>query len=315
MFSRILVPLDGSQLSERALPHAVRMAQIFNARLMLLQVLEAEHTDGLIDPLSWQIRKAESDLYLRDQVRLLAEREIDVTYQILEGRTPEMIVQFAQENEIDLVVISSHGRGGLSRWDISSVVAKVVEKIYLPLLLIRAYQPLADDEAQSLYKKLLLPVDNSKRAECALQVAQAIANANQAEIVLAHVLRRPEVPQTVPETEEMNRLVEDFMALSRKASATYLEDLHARTPTPSRMVIVKSDSVTRGLHNLAEEEAADLLVICAHGQGGPSDWPYGTIAKHYIEHGTRSVLVMQDIPPSLAKPTLVEQAAKQQGSR
>lgn len=315
MFSRILVPLDGSQLSERALPHAVRMAQIFHARLLLLQVLEAEQNEGLIDPLSWQIRKAEADMYLRERAGALSGQDIDVEYQLLEGRTSEAIVQFAQDKAINLVVMSSHGRSGLSLWDISSVAAKVVEKIYLPLLLVRAYQSVQDAGDQVQYKKLLLPVDFSKRAECALQAAQAVANAHQSEIVLAHVLRKPEVPQATAETGELTRLAEEFLALSRSASSAYLEDLRARISTPCRTHILEGDSITRALHGLAEQEAADLLVICAHGQGGPTDWPYGTIARHYIDYGTRSVLVMQDIPSSLVKPSAVEQASRQQGGR
>ena len=68
MFNRILVPLDGSTLAERAIPHAEQFARIFGASIILLQVLEPtsyHENPKAVDPLSWQIRKAEADVYMQ----------------------------------------------------------------------------------------------------------------------------------------------------------------------------------------------------------------------------------------------------------
>ncbi|HEX7556037.1 MAG TPA: universal stress protein, partial [Leptolinea sp.] len=68
MFNRILVPLDGSTLAERAIPHAEQFARIFGASITLLQVLEPtsyHENPKAVDPLSWQIRKAEADVYMK----------------------------------------------------------------------------------------------------------------------------------------------------------------------------------------------------------------------------------------------------------
>ena len=72
MFNRILVPLDGSKLSERAIPHAEQFARIFGSTIVLLQVLEPssyQENPNPVDPLSWQIRKTEADMYLQDVAR------------------------------------------------------------------------------------------------------------------------------------------------------------------------------------------------------------------------------------------------------
>ena len=77
MFHHILVPLDGSELSERSIPHAEEFAQIFGSKISLLQVLEVnspQENPAIIDPLNWQIRKAEADLYLRDVAGRIEQR-------------------------------------------------------------------------------------------------------------------------------------------------------------------------------------------------------------------------------------------------
>ncbi len=103
------------------------------------------------------------------------EKKSRVEYSIREGKTAENIVDFAHAENIDLLVISTHGSGGLSRWNISSVTQKVINLIYLPVLIVRAYnQPEAAD-ARIHYRRILLPIDSSRRAECALPAGIALA--------------------------------------------------------------------------------------------------------------------------------------------
>lgn len=318
MFARILVTLDGSKLSERAVPHALQMARAFQSQVILLEVLEPEQVNeesGLIDPLSWQIQKAEAELYLQTQRNVVREQYSQIEHQILEGKTPEAILQFAQNSNIDLLVMSSHGRGGLSRWNVSSVIHKVVSKAYLPVLVVRAYQPTQEELAAPTYKKILLPIDCSKRAECAIPATIAIAEANNAEIILMNVLKTPEVPFTVKDAQEMNRVVDELMTLSRGAVEDYMAELSNRIPVKNEVRIIESNSAPQAIHELADQEDVDLLVFCAHGQTGHVKWPFGSVSNNYLEHGNRSVLVIQDFPQSLVQPTAAEIAAAESGSR
>lgn len=318
MFEKILVPLDGSQLAEVALPHARHMAEIFHSRLVLVQVLEAASSvEGgeYIEPLSWQIRKAEADLYLRGLVTKMEESGQPAEYYLLEGRTAEAIVQFAQNNEIDLVVMSSHGQSGLSRWNISSVVSKVIEKVYLPVLVVRAYQALEEASGEVKYKKVLLPHDLSRRSECSLPVAVTISQADEGELLLAHVLLRPEVAPTLPESAELNRLADEFLQLSQQAYGAYMDELCSRIQVKTEARLLQGESVPRVLHELIEQERVDLIVLCAHGYSGLTEWPYGGVPRHFIEQGTRPVLVLQDVPRSVVRPTAAEIAAAKYGSR
>ncbi len=190
MFKRILVPLDGSSLAEQAVPHAEIFARIFGSKIILLQVLEPtsyHENPKAVDPLTWQIRKAESDMYLQG-LALRIQKNLGgnlttkngktksrVDYVIREGKIAENIVNFAHSEKIDLLVISSHGSGGLSRWNISSITQKVINLIYLPVLLVRAYNHVDLEEGLKSYRRILLPIDSSRRAECSLSAGIELA--------------------------------------------------------------------------------------------------------------------------------------------
>lgn len=364
MFTRILVPLDGSALAERAIPHAQQFARIFGGKIILLQVLDpSSYQDQLtaVEPLHWQLRKAEGELYLRELVRRISDQvgataadgSDRVEYAIREGKTAENIVDFARETNADLLVISTHGAGGLSRWETSSVIHKVVTNIYIPVLVLRSYRTCEDESRLATYQRILMPVDSSRRAECSLPAGIALMQMPQVPVtapsmveemtrmhssdqaapaqapsptsdeqpmlegrlLLAAVIRPPELPVSPPYPEDLERMSEQFLQISRQAVNQYLVDLKQRLPVEVSTHVLVNNSVSEAIHQLAEEEDVDLVVLCAHGQTGRFNWPYGSVAQHYIDHGTRPVLVIQDVPRSQVRPTIAEQAAQKHGRR
>jgi len=118
MFDPILVPLDGSLLAECVLPHAVAIAQAFKARLMLLRMLdknEAGEKGQLFDLVNWEIHKTEAKVYLEKTAARLLKSSLQVDAAVLEGLVAESITEFAQSQGIKLLILSSHGRSGLSQ--------------------------------------------------------------------------------------------------------------------------------------------------------------------------------------------------------
>jgi nucleotide-binding universal stress UspA family protein len=363
MFERILVPLDGSTLAERAIPHAVRFARIFNSMIILLQILDPTSYDenpNPVDPLSWQIRKTEADLYMSsiaERIRqnlhedtpdikiVLNKRENEnkarVKYAILEGKTAENIVNFAHSNKIDLVVISTHGVSGLSRWNISSVILKVISLIYLPVLIVRAYNQTEIGDEGIHYRRILLPLDGSRRAEYSLPVGIALAYGEmvpesgpvsetdelagqqtrpttslQTKVILAAVIKPPELPIPRPYPVEIKTLSEQMMSISQKAVRNYLNEMKERLPVECEISVIENNSVPSAIQDLSSrDEEIDLVVLCAHGNTGQSDWPYGSVANLYIEHGTKPVLIIQDIHPSQVQPTIHEVGPQRTGGR
>ena len=125
MLNHILVPLDGSPLAECVLPHAVALARAFESRVTLLQVLGRPKSSGRtqsIDPLNWHIRKAESGSYLDGLIPRLQKAGLQVEKALVEGRAAERIMEFAHDQNTSLILLSSHGKSGLSGWNISGIV-------------------------------------------------------------------------------------------------------------------------------------------------------------------------------------------------
>ena len=342
MFTRILVPLDGSPLAEGVIPHAELFARIFGASIHLLRVLEPisyHENPAAVDPLRWQIHKAEADAYMQGIVnrvrKNLGERPImdedekksRVNYSIMEGKAAENIVDFAHTENIDLLVISTHGSSGLSRWNISSITQKVINLIYLPVLIVRAYDRTILDENLIRYRRILLPIDSSRRAECSLSAGIELARGemstestskaagDKSTLFLAAVIRPPELPIPEPFPIEISQLTEKLLGLSRQAVERYLYEMKERLPVECDTCVVESTSVPSAIQELAEQEDIDIVILCAHGYSGQVNWPYGTVTRNYIEHGTRPLLIVQDVPLSQVRPTAAEVAAEKSGRR
>jgi nucleotide-binding universal stress UspA family protein len=343
MFNRILLPLDGSLLAERAIPHAMQFARIFGSNIILLRVLNPisyHENPAAVDPLKWQIRKAEADIYMQGITdRLCNELDAEtpikrnpknedfdecrprVEYFILEGKAAENIINFAHTENIDLLVISTHGSGGLSRWNAGSVAQKVFSLIYLPILVVRAYNQPEAENSQVAYHRILLPIDSSRRAEYSLSAGIALARGElkkkpkigadiiPTKLILAAVIKPPEIPIPEPYPVEIEKLSEQLMEISRLSVNNYLKDMKNRLSVDSENIVVENASVPFGIQELADQdEVIDLVVLCAHGYTGRSTWPYGSVTRNYLEHGTKTVLVIQDLPRSKVQPTAAELA-------
>lgn len=312
MFDHILLPLDGSSLAECVLPHAVAFVRAFGARVTLLRVLELE-SDGeqvrRVDPLDWRIRRAEAEAYLTKVAERLQAFDFQAERVVLEGQPEEHVVEFARNHAVGLIVLSSHGKSGLSRSNVSSVVQKVMRRAHLSFLIVRAYQPVIGDLAGLQYQRLLLPLDGSQRAECVLSPAMTLARSQRAQVLVAHALLRPVLLQRVPQTQEDIELVERFIEHNRRAAARYLEQLAPRLSVDFETRLVVTDQVAASLVDLVETENIDLVAMSAHGASAQTKWPHGSVTTSFIEYANTPLLVVQDLPPEEVELTEAELAA------
>jgi nucleotide-binding universal stress UspA family protein len=142
MYKRVLIPLDGSPLAEQALPHAIAQAERFQAELLLLKVLEPfAHARGMSLGDLERIRQ-QTTTWAHEYLERLAvdvrQQGIPVQVVIVDGRPHVEIPQFAETNQVDLIVMSTRGQSGLSRWLMGSVADRVVRGANVPVLLVRA---------------------------------------------------------------------------------------------------------------------------------------------------------------------------------
>lgn len=316
MYKHILVPLDGSKLAECVLPHVVVLAQALTARIFLLRVLECQHAtpseENFVDVFQWMAGKTEARYYLEQVAESLRALDLSVESGLAEGNAAEQIVDHAQRQNADLIVLSSHGQHGLSRWNVSSVVQKVLLGSHRSILLVRAYLPVSRELSGRHYERILVPLDGSLRAEYALPVAVHLARASSARLILGHVVQRPAIPRRLPPTPEDLELAEQLVTRNRTDIDGYFQELQRQLPLDVEVCLLVGDEPAAALHTLVEQKEADLVVLCAHGYSGSNRWPFGSVAANLILYGSTPLLIVQDLAPSDVMPGQAEMATREQ---
>lgn len=191
-FNKILVPLDGSELAETALAPAQALAEALSADVVLLRVIVPLSIK--LDPDLYQrlIVSGQNDakVYLNSIQSRSLFSSIRLKSEAVVGKAAESIINYAQENEIDLIVMSSHGRSGIGRWVYGSVADKVLHQTAIAIAII---YPQVETELFA-QERLLVPLDGSMQAEQALGPALRLAKAVSAELVLLRVTIMPQNP-------------------------------------------------------------------------------------------------------------------------
>ncbi|RLD08369.1 MAG: hypothetical protein DRI65_02440 [Chloroflexota bacterium] len=315
MFNHILVPLDGSSLAECVLPHVITVAQAFNARVTLLRVFEQPRSSALsqaIDPLEWHLVKTEAEAYLNDTAAYLQGFGLQVQRTLKEGNAAEHIIEFAHQQELDLIILSSHGQSGLSGWNISSVVQKIILRSHISTLIVRAYQSPPKAPTSFGYKQLLVPLDGSQRAENALSPAMILSRFYSSQLLLAHLVSKPEMISRTPLTPHETNLVNQITERNKQEATLYLEQICSLSTAglDPRLHIIEGN--IRELHKLVELKDVDLVVLSAHGHSGVAKWPYGRVTLNFIVYGTTPLLIVQDLPRIEMEKTTAELIVREQ---
>lgn len=141
MYKKILVPLDGSELAKKGLDEAEKLAKHFDSEIILFQVVPFMPIYGspeLITPLLVDEKQKEaSERYLSDLAEELRKKGLKVRAMVKTGQqVAAEIIDFAKESGVDLIVMCTHGRSGITRWVLGSVAHKVLTRAETPVLLI-----------------------------------------------------------------------------------------------------------------------------------------------------------------------------------
>lgn len=305
MFDPILVPLDGSPLAECVLPHVVAFAHSFNADVTLLQILEKNQAGAsvqLFDLLNWQIQKTKATLYLEETRERFEASNVRTRALLLEGLVAEGITEYAQNEGMKLIILSSHGRHGLTRWGISSITQKIILSAPTSVLIVRACQydiPAGNLSAGPLYQRILVPLDGSQRAEHILPLIMQLAHVHKPIIHLVHVVQTPEMARQMPPAREDIDLANLVVTRNREEAERYLDQVKSRSYLKDIAVqihLIVSDHAAEALYQVVEQEQIDLVALSAHGYSGKHQWPYGSMVNNFILYGKVSLLIAQDLP-------------------
>jgi nucleotide-binding universal stress UspA family protein len=195
MGARILVPLDGSRLAEQSLPCAMTLGRSLSAELVLLcavsvpsDVQEALEKAGLTpDPLIEEL-EIEASEYLEAMSHLLSKSGLTFSHAVLRQLAADAIVEYAEQADIRLIVMASHGYTGIARWTHGSVAERVLRSAPVPVLLVRVKEePTHGLPEPRPCRRILVPLDGSKLAEQVLPTVIPIATALGCEVTLFRV--------------------------------------------------------------------------------------------------------------------------------
>ena len=229
---------------------------------------------------------------------------------ILEGKSAEVIIDFAHANQVDLIAMSTHGRTGLSGWNVSSVVQKVLLRAYRSILLVRAYNN-PGNSADVSYQRLFLASDCSTRAEYIVPFAISLAQFHKARIIIGTVVEKPTVIQRMPLSEEELNLANRISEINQQTAAHCHQQIITQLSLKgieAETHVSVADHAIGALHDMVDQVHADLVMLVAHGDSGERRWPYGSITTSLIAHGIAPLMIIQDLSENDILPTPAEQA-------
>jgi nucleotide-binding universal stress UspA family protein len=290
--SHILVPLDGSTFAEQAVAAAKTLAQAYKAKITLVSVLQAQSWFKIL-PMSEEQRNQldkglqQRNAYLDKVAENLIAENLDVQVTIRVGPVAETLNTLSQEEDVDLVVITTHGRSGVSRWLTGSVANRIIQLITRPTLVIRPVET-AKVTAPS-FNKVLVTLDGSEFAERVLPYVRSSAPFGS-EIILLSI---PEIP----EAQAFGAVVEEIQALrqeSEKKAQQYLEGVAAALKEDgiNARVVVTGSRPAETIISVMEAEQVDLLMMSTHGRGGLDRLLVGSVAERIIRNTSRPVFLL-----------------------
>jgi nucleotide-binding universal stress UspA family protein len=290
--------VDGSELGERVIPHSLAIARALGVPVTLLRVLESQASGAALpDPLEWDIRRRESRDYVARLAREGESAEVPIGAEVIEGQAAEEICVWTRQHRVGLIVLSTHGARGQTEWSLASTARKLVEGAPRSVLLVPAAAPAQARVAR--YRRLLVPVDGSQRAESVIPLAERIAASQGAELLLAHVVPVPELMEIGPLDAEALELRTRLVRRNERVANEYLDRLRgqlAGSQTSVRALVLHGGDARSRLARLIADEPVDLVVLSAHGRSARADVPLGSVAAHLVAHAAAPLLIVRRRP-------------------
>lgn len=291
--AQIAVALDGSEFAERALPAGAALSRLFGARLALISVLPARGALRVLpkgrssgNPL--ETGQVEIEAYLSQLAGQYRNQGVEVDYYVAAGPVAPAIDVLTRELDADLLIMSTHGRSGISRFMLGSNASALIQLLRQPVLLLR---PQALDEgALPVVGRVLVTLDGSSFAERVLPWVQRTYQATGAEVLL---LVTPEVPE--PSLYgAMADAVDELRQQAETNAQRYLEHISSQLHEAGLPVqtLVEGSRPATTILDVAEREQVDLIMLATHGRGGMDRLMLGSVADRVVHHSRCPVLLV-----------------------
>ena len=290
----LLVPLDGSSLAEQALAPAARLAKSADANLHLVLVeppvsimaMGQEGSDGAASSSADELRLGYRQYLASMAGALSTANGVRTQWALLAGWAPRSLAAYIGEHDIDLTVMTTHGRSGFSRFWLGSVADELLHRVTSPVLLLRP------SDTPPRFERILVAVDESAASEKALEVSVAAGLLREgSRITLAEVVEPP--PGTLSPMLTLPTF--DKTNLEREAAVTRVEQLAQRLRAgglDAHVNVVIGAGVAEQILKLAHAEESDLIVVGTHGAAAVERLLLGSVADKVVRGATQPVLVV-----------------------
>lgn len=331
MFQRILVPLDGSTRAEEVLPLAAEVARATSATLLLLHVVSSPIYPATLatEPAFMPRNVVKADLlaaraYLERVITYEHLDDIQVDTVVLEGSPALTILQFAQMQRVDLLMIKSHGQTGFLRWVLGSVAQQLVRYSQFPVLVVRDSDVPSSTNLTNLMHspRLLVALDGTSQAEVVLfpaaQLCVALATTGSGAIHLTYAIHH------IQEKSDAQKASEKINKEARVEAETYLKkvvhrfstgDLAMFHLTVTTSVVAYTDPSEIGKRILEESKCigdvpgytgCDIIAMATHGRHGLQRLLEGSITEHILNSTVLPLLIVHAQQSNEKLPSLAE---------
>ena len=290
MFRNVMLPLDGSALADAAFPLAVDVAKRCGAHLHLVRVHQTPTPtpEVLVSPqYDTLLHEWEQETMLKrlDQAR---SRGIDGSAVLIDGAIVEELQGYAKAANIDLIIMSTHGRSGIARVVMGSVAERLLRTSGVPVLLLPSSTDSNRSASLSNIKRVLLPLDGTPEGEQILPYAIAMASMCDAELLLLHVAFSP-LPLVLSAVGPVP-ISNEFASTEE---STYLGHILSSIPANVRARAAVGSGMRPGdaILEQASRESVDLIAMATHGRSGWTRVAYGSIAEHVLRHTNLPMLM------------------------
>ena len=298
MYSKMLIPLDGSKTAEKVLPYARYLAGKFKVPVELLAVIDiaemathisaekVRHLDTMIED---GVRA--STTYLRGIATTF--RDAKVTCTVEKGRAEDTIIEKSEADAGMLITMATHGRSGLNRFLLGSVAEKVLRGSANPLLLIRATEE-AKGEGEEKLASIVVPLDGSELAESVLPMVATMAKKLDLEVVLFRAYHISYNAYAGDDGYMVN--YDELIASVRDEANDYLEKKVAEV---KKLGVAKVSAATKEgfagdeIIALGRKTPDNLIAMCSHGRSGMKRWMLGSVTETVVRHSGDPVLVVR----------------------
>lgn len=300
MFNKILVPLDGSPLAEEAMITAMAVAKAAKAEVLLLRSIQPVYTmmPVVAGEYEWiwpEYAREDSRREIRDYLNSVKAAyecpECEVSTIAQEGDPASVIVDTADEEGVDLIVMSTHGQTGVRRAVFGSVTERVLHSVSCPVLVTRTKEPI---------RRILITLDGSELSERAMAPALEIAQSVGASIILLRINEILPVSPIEAATGwewEVSEPKQRLMGELRQAAEAYLREIILRynlNPADVQTIVLDGSPVDR-IQEFARLYGIDLIAMSTHGHTGLRRWLYGSVSIKVMRASECSMLIIR--PP------------------